>query len=327
LNKRAMRIVYVAAATAVVCVPLIAQQKNNAGNVSGPGGDVVNVEPPKALPGAGLPNVDDNKVVITYGDHKVTAGEFKLFFSLLSPQDQHNVLQRREALHQLAEDLVATRLLAGEAKRQKLDERPVVKMQIEVTLDNLLAQAEATTVAEQTGEDEKFFREHSSYFDQITAHQILIAVAGSGVPGASMTEQQAIETAVKLKARLDKGEDFAALARQYSNDTYSAARGGLDPLLHGEPAGVPPQVLEAAFEMKKNDISRPIHSPQGYHLIQVKDRKPLTLKEAGARVWRRRLELVIDGLKSNAKPQYDDSFFNATPPAPTGAATPPNSRK
>lgn len=79
------------------------------------------------------------------------------------------------------------------------------------------------------------------------------------------------KTAKEVKAKLDKGEDFAKLAKQYSTDTGSAQKGG-DLGWFGAGKMVP-EFETAAYKLKKNEISEPVKSQYGYHIIQLLDKK------------------------------------------------------
>jgi foldase protein PrsA len=79
------------------------------------------------------------------------------------------------------------------------------------------------------------------------------------------------KTANEVKAKLDKGEDFAKLAKEYSTDTGTAEKGGeLGWFGQGE---MVPAFEEQAYKMKKDEISKPIKSDYGYHIIQLLDTK------------------------------------------------------
>src|SRR5581483_3512791 len=74
-------------------------------------------------------------------------------------------------------------------------------------------------------------------------------------------------TAKQVEDRLAKGEDFATIAKEMSTDTGSAVVGG-DLGWFGKGAMVP-EFETAAFSLKVGEISQPIQSQYGYHIIQV----------------------------------------------------------
>jgi peptidyl-prolyl cis-trans isomerase SurA len=73
-----------------------------------------------------------------------------------------------------------------------------------------------------------------------------------------------------LKERLDNGGDFAELARLYSNDLSAAKGGDLGWLYQGDTV---PEFERGMDALKLNEISKPVQSPFGWHLIQVLERK------------------------------------------------------
>ncbi len=75
---------------------------------------------------------------------------------------------------------------------------------------------------------------------------------------------------VALKERIDNGADFAELARQHSNDLSSAKGGELGWLFQGDTV---PEFERAMDELKINQVSSPVQSPFGFHLIQVLERR------------------------------------------------------
>ncbi len=75
------------------------------------------------------------------------------------------------------------------------------------------------------------------------------------------------KTAKEVKAKLDKGEDFAALAKEYSKDTANAANGGeLGTFSRGQ---MVKEFEDAAFALKEGEISEPIKTQFGYHIIKL----------------------------------------------------------
>jgi peptidyl-prolyl cis-trans isomerase SurA len=78
--------------------------------------------------------------------------------------------------------------------------------------------------------------------------------------------------AVALRDSLVSGADFATLARTHSSDEASARQGG--DLGWVQPGAFVPQFDRAAKLLGVNDISEPVESEFGYHVIQLLDRKP-----------------------------------------------------
>jgi peptidyl-prolyl cis-trans isomerase SurA len=75
---------------------------------------------------------------------------------------------------------------------------------------------------------------------------------------------------LSLKERLDNGADFAELARLYSNDFSSSKGGDLGWLYPGDTV---PEFEKAMDALEVNEVSAPVQSPFGFHLIQVLERR------------------------------------------------------
>lgn len=75
------------------------------------------------------------------------------------------------------------------------------------------------------------------------------------------------KTANEIKEKLDNGEDFADLAKEYSKDTANAANGGnLGTFSRGQ---MVKEFEDAAFKLKEGEISEPIKTQFGYHIIKI----------------------------------------------------------
>lgn len=100
-----------------------------------------------------------------------------------------------------------------------------------------------------------YFEENKETFEQaskVEANHILV-------------ETQ--EEADKVKSELDDGGDFAELAAEYSIDTSNAENGGaLGEFGAGE---MTPEFEEAALSLKVDEISQPVETDYGFHIIQV----------------------------------------------------------
>jgi peptidyl-prolyl cis-trans isomerase SurA len=84
-------------------------------------------------------------------------------------------------------------------------------------------------------------------------------------------DAEAKKRLLALKARITDGDDFAALARAHSDDKGSALKGG--ELGWVEPGSLVKPFEEAMNKLTINQISEPVQTQFGWHLIQVMDRK------------------------------------------------------
>lgn len=89
-------------------------------------------------------------------------------------------------------------------------------------------------------------------------------------PTADISRQEARQKAESLSIRLKKGEDFAGLASQYSDDMYRIKGGHLGEVHRGR---LPKEIEATAFSMKPGEISPPIMTEKGYSIIKLLDKK------------------------------------------------------
>jgi peptidyl-prolyl cis-trans isomerase C len=78
-------------------------------------------------------------------------------------------------------------------------------------------------------------------------------------------------------AELNKGTDFAELAKQRSKDPAAAAQGG--DLGYFTKEQMVPEFAEVAFKLEKGKLSDPVKSQFGWHIIQVQDKRSKTPPE------------------------------------------------
>jgi peptidyl-prolyl cis-trans isomerase D len=105
--------------------------------------------------------------------------------------------------------------------------------------------------------------------EQRLASHILIKVAKNADAAA---QKAALAKAQEIDKQAKSGKDFAALAKADSDDLGSKAQGG--DLGWLEKGVTDPAFESALFAMKKGDISDPVKSDEGYHIIELRDVKP-----------------------------------------------------
>jgi peptidyl-prolyl cis-trans isomerase C len=123
----------------------------------------------------------------------------------------------------------------------------------------------------------KFYDDHPTDFEQpeqVHVRHILFATEDvtTRQPLSDNDKQAKLQLAQSVLKQLRGGADFAALARQYSDDPGSKDNGGeLPPFGHGE---MVPEFDTAAFSLTNNQISDIVTTQYGYHIIQLLDRTP-----------------------------------------------------
>jgi foldase protein PrsA len=139
-----------------------------------------------------------------------------------------------------------------------------------------------------------------------------------------------LKTAQKVEADLKSGKDFAAEAKQYSTDPGSRDKGG--ELGWFRKGAMVPAFDQYAFSAPLNQISQPVKSPFGYHVIQVEERKPeqkATLASTSDQIktmLRQQQEAPLlqpfyQQLQQGAKIQINDPRFEGLFPTPPPAAS------
>jgi len=112
-----------------------------------------------------------------------------------------------------------------------------------------------------------------------------------------LSAAEARQRLLALKARIEQGEDFAALARAHSDDRGSAAKGG--ELGWVSPGQLVPEFEQAMNVLKPRELSGVVQSAFGFHLIQV-----IARRELGANAERLRIAARGQLLMRKADERY-----------------------
>lgn len=124
-------------------------------------------------------------------------------------------------------------------------------------------------------EMKKYYEENKNNYidDEVKASHILISTLDpkTNKPVSEAKKKEAKKKAEEVLEKAKSGEDFAKLAKEYSDDKGSAENGGdLGFFSRGE---MVPEFEKAAFSMDKDEISDLVESQFGYHIIKVTDKK------------------------------------------------------
>jgi parvulin-like peptidyl-prolyl isomerase len=264
-----------------------------------------------------MPVVPPDRVVVAVGDLTITAAQFDQIIDALP--EQYRSIARGSGRKQLADNIVRIAVLAQEGKRRKLDESSAYRTQSMFQDFNILANMTYEEIGKSTKLDEadvrKYFEAHKAEFEQVHARHILIRVQGSAAavrPGQrDLTDAEALAKAQDLRKRIQAGEDFAQLARQESDDTGSAAKGGDLGFFHR--GQMVPSFEQAAFALQPGELSEPVKSPFGYHVIKVEARESKSFEEVRPELERRmrpeQAQKTVEELQKTSQVVLDPDFF------------------
>jgi len=150
----------------------------------------------------------------------------------------------------------------------------------ELQLDRLAAQVNVTPADLQA-----YYDKHKDSYvtaERRHAHHILIQIAA---PKDAAADAAALKRARDVLAQARAGKDFGALAKQYSQDTGSAAQGG--DLGWVDTGGLFKELSAALAQLKPGEFSEPVKTTYGYHILRLDEVQPAktrTLEEAKADV-------------------------------------------
>lgn len=157
----------------------------------------------------------------------------------------------------------------GDQYQEQLRQAGLTERELRTQLeDELLIEAMQELKSRASITDEELLRAYEERLERIRVRHILVA------PPALDSEADwnaALLEAEQLLARLHAGEDFAALAMEHSDDPGSAFAGG-DLGLIGRDEPFVQEFLDAAFSLEVGQVSEPVRTAFGYHLIQVTEK-------------------------------------------------------
>ena len=238
------------------------------------------------------------------GSAVLTPAAYRRFLNLAGEQ-------RLVRMASLDPDTVAEELEITEELIQAYYDNHPDKYQLPETVDVAYVEIRRSDVAQSVSVTDEEIREYYEFNqdrymqdEQRQARHILILFGDD--------EAAAEEEAAALKARIDAGEPFADLARQYSDDTLTSERGGdLGALTESQ---LPPDLAGAIFSMDEGAIEGPIKSDFGFHVVrldQVIEPGPMPLEQVSAELMTELQDQRADALFRDLERQLSDALFDA----------------
>lgn len=190
--------------------------------------------------------------------------------------------QQREASQaviQIEQFMAQTKVDAAAVKDYYEKHQDEFKLPEQARLEYVVLSAEnlAAQVAVSEEEITAYYQDHANQFGQAEERQASHILIGVAATASAAEKTAAMDKARKVLQEVKQNPgNFAQLAKQYSQDTGSAAQGG-DLGYFGRGAMVKP-FEDVAFKMAAGEISELVQSDFGYHIIKLTAIKPAKLR-------------------------------------------------
>lgn len=204
------------------------------------------------------------------GSKSITDSDLKGLVGNVSEGQKQQINGDPEIKNRMIDNLVVEELFVQEAEKTGVNKDKEYQTALERARRQILAQRYLQKSVQPKitdGNVKSFFDKNKARYsqDEVHAQHVLLK-----------EESEAKEVYEKAK----KGDDFETLAKKYSKDPSAATNGG--DLGFFTRSRMVPQFADKAFSMAKGEISEPVKSPFGWHVIKViekRDGKPVKFDE------------------------------------------------
>jgi peptidylprolyl isomerase len=251
------------------------------------------------------------------GDIEITSSQINALVAAQNPETRKLFASQPEAVKNLIEAELIRRSILSDALKADWDKRTDVAVAMErardqAIIDNFVMSRSAPPMGYPSdAEVQAAYSANISRFQvpaQVRLAQILLRLPENA---SAADVKRTLAQAQELSQRLDRGENFEALAKEFSQDLTTKDGGGLLDWLNE--SDLTQQFRTAVAGLKGNSVSKPIRSPFGYQLIKVVDRKPpstIPLSEARESI----VKALRDTRTEQNRNNYLEDLKKAKPP-------------
>jgi peptidyl-prolyl cis-trans isomerase C len=256
----------------------------------------------------------DQNVVARIGAKKITLNELNKVIGFYDQEQQKLIETNPQLKETILWQLVQSTVISKIARDKGFDKRPDIRGQQEMMINNFLAQqyilkevVEKVSVPE--AKARAYYKDNPDLFktpEMVRARHILIKIE----QGATEEEKKKSKTkAEEVLAKLKKGEDFAKLAAEVSDDPGTKTKGGdLDFFPRGT---MIPTFEESVFNLKPGEMSGIVETEFGHHIIKLEERKASVL-EPYEKIKERVKDQALQEMRKSAVSEFiDRSLKNA----------------
>lgn len=241
------------------------------------------------------PVLAEDKVIASFDGNKITESTImKQFKNVFDSQPQFKGKQFSELdpgmRNALIETYVNAKLLEKEASRSKIDQTESFKKKLATAKEQLMQQELVESYLAKHVTDKMIDEEYAKLKKELTGKE---EIKTSHILVKNEDDAKA------AKKKLNKGAKFEDVVKEFSTDESSKRSGGeIGYTIKGQ---LVPEYEAKAFSMKKGDISEPVKSQFGWHIIRLDDRRAIKVPSKAE---------AKEGLKSKLSQDVMGKFFD-----------------
>ncbi len=258
-----------------------------------------------------------NPVIAEVAGEKIHKADIEQLYSMIKERAGTSAPPVDQIFWMLVDQVVASRLVVNEAKKENLQVTPEVQNAMKMAQEQILQEAYVRNLFKGL-DDEKNLR---PYYDKL--------VSGFKAEKEVHARHILVKTEAEAKdiiKQLNGGADFAKIAKDKSEDPGSKANGG--DLGFFSKGAMVPEFAAVAFSLEPGKITpTPVKTQFGYHVIkveEVRDTKPPTFEESKAQLLNEaqqdKLQMTLESLRKNADVKLIPAEGVPPPPATKAAA-------
>lgn len=231
------------------------------------------------LAGLAIPHAfaeEFNPIVGKSGAYTLRETDLDRIIASQPPEARQQLEEKPELKVNMVRELLLKMAIAAKARKDGFDRKPEIREALSYVVDDFLTReylarvvVAGTTVPEEALE--KYYQEHGKEFvipASVKARHIFIQLDASA---STADREKGQKKAEELLQRLKKGEDFAKLAGEASEDGETAKKGGeLGIISPGKTNST--EFEQAALALKAGELSAVVATPYGLHIIRADER-------------------------------------------------------
>lgn len=244
----------------------------------------------------GITAFNQDAILMTISDKPVYASEFIRILN----KNKNNLSGQKLAVQESLDMFVNFKLKVREAEAQGLDTTTSFKKELASNREQLAK----PYLMDQEVTDELVKEAYERSKWEVRASHILVSVKQDAPAGDTLL---AYRKAMTIRDRLINGEKFEDVAKEVSDDISASTNGGdigYMPVLQ-----VVYPFETAIFTMKIGELSMPVRTQFGYHIIRVTDKKPSRGKIQIATIWKSFNYTTTDEEKAQAKVEIQNIYL------------------